>query len=132
MLKKIMLLCFMFINFSLYAKSYKITSFEGNVTFKSVDGWESVYIGQEIQSYNILNTSLNSNLTISDEDGNKFVIKSMQKGSVENLINVALKKNINSKKIKTSSIADVDYNSKGVATASSRASEAKSDLDWEE
>lgn len=133
-MKKLIFVFLIFISFNaLFAKSYKIVSFEGKVTFESVDGWKSVFVGQNISNSNLLNTSLNSNVTIEDEDGTTFVIKAMQNGTVDELITLNSKKNIKSKKIKGSSVADsIERSSKGVATASSRASEAKSDLDWNE
>ena len=69
-------------------------------------------------------------------DDAKINIKAMQKGTIESLSSVAAAGNGGIKKgssLKNSAVAaDSKKTSKSVVTASSRASEAKEDYDWEE
>ena len=125
-----------FMSVSMFAAgSYKVVSVTGKVTYEAAPGtWKNVSVGQELSASTVLNTSLNSDVVIAKEDGGEITIKAMQKGSVDSLVGVAFSKGIKkSGGIKKSSVgADVEGSSKGTATASSRASEAKADLDWDD
>lgn len=125
-----------FMSVSMFAAgSYKVVSVTGKVTYEAAPGtWKNVSVGQELSASTVLNTSLNSDVVIAKEDGSEITIKAMQKGSVDSLVGVASTKGIKkSGGIKKSSVgADVEGSSKGTATASSRASEAKADLDWDD
>lgn len=126
-----------FMSASIFAAgTYKVKSVTGKVTYEATPGnWKNVTVGQELSSATVINTSLNSSLVITLDD-NDVTIKAMQKGTIDSLAagstGVAkggLKKN----SLKASSVGDeVSGNSKGTATASSRASEAKEDVDWDE
>ncbi|MCR4954150.1 MAG: hypothetical protein K6A43_08765 [Treponema sp.] len=120
---------------SMFAAGYKVVSVTGKVTFESApETWKNVSVGQELSASTVLNTSLNSSVVIAQEDGKEITIKAMQKGTVDSLVGVASNKGLKrTGGIKTSSLADdVEGTSKGTATASSRASEAKADLDWDD
>ena len=126
-----------FMSVSMFAAgSYKVVSVTGKVTYEAAPGtWKNVSVGQELSASTVLNTSLNSDVVIAKEDGSEITIKAMQKGSIDSLVGVASAKGI--KKSgglkKTSDVADDKAStSKGTATASSRASEAKADLDWDD
>lgn len=123
----------LFVSISMFAAGYKVTSITGKVTYEAAPGdWKNVSVGQELSASTVLNTSLNSSLKIELEDGNEITIKAMQKGTVDSLVGVASK---NSKKTgakKSAVAAGSNKSTKGTATASSRASEAKSDLEWDE
>lgn len=122
----------LFMSISMFAAgTYKVVSFEGKVTYEATPGnWKSVTVGQELSASTVLNTSLNSSVVIALDDSNETTIKAMQKGTVENLLGVA-KGSKGTKKVKKSSVGDAaEGSSKGTATASSRASEAKGDLNW--
>ena len=57
----------------------------------------------------------------------------MQKGTVDSLLGVASSKGLKKGGLNTTTVADqVEGTSKGIATASSRASDAKEDLDWDD
>ena len=116
--------------------TYKVKSVSGKVTYEATPGnWKNVAVGQELSASTVINTSLNSTLVIVLDDKD-VTIKAMQKGTVDSLASAAtgvakggLKKN----SFKASSVGDeVSGNSKGTATASSRASGAKEDVDWDE
>ncbi len=125
-----------FMSVSMFAAgSYKVVSVTGKVTYEAAPGtWKNVSVGQELSASTVLNTGLNSDVVIANADGSEITVKAMQKGSVDSLIGVASSKGIKkSGGIKKSSVgADVEGSSKGTATASSRASEAKADLDWDD
>ena len=125
----------MFVASSLFAAGYKVESFTGKVTYESAPGkWVAVEAGQELPASTVIQTGVNSTLVLS-LDGAKINIKAMQKGTIENLTAVAatgtgIKKGSS---LKNSAVAaDTTKTSKSVVTASSRASKAKEDYDWEE
>ena len=125
-----------FMSVSMFAAgNYKVVSVTGKVTFESApETWKNVAVGQELSASTVLNTSLNSSVVIALDDGKEITIKAMQKGTVDSLIGVASNKGLKkSGGIKSSSLNDdIEGTSKGTATASSRASEAKEDLDWDD
>ena len=124
-----------FMSVSMFAAgSYKVVSVTGKVTFEAApETWKNVAVGQELSASTVLNTSLNSSIVIALDDGKEITIKAMQKGTVDSLVGVASSKGLKSSKLKSSSIADeVEGTTKGTATASSRASDAKEDLDWDD
>ena len=125
----------MFAVSSLFAAGYKVESFTGKVTYEVSPGkWIAVEAGQELPASTVIQTGVNSSLVLS-LDGAKINIKAMQKGTIENLTAVAstgtgIKKGSS---LKSSAVAaDTTKTSKSVVTASSRASEAKEDYEWEE
>lgn len=132
------LVCAAFVLFaasSLFAAGYKVESFTGKVTYESAPGkWVAVEQGQELSASTVIQTSVNSSLILSS-DGAKINIKAMQKGTIESLAsstsgNGGIKKGSS---LKGSGVAaGSDKTSKSVVTASSRASEAKEDFEWDE
>ena len=125
----------MFAASALFAAGYKVESFTGKVTYESAPGkWTAVEKGQDLPASTVIQTGVNSTLVLS-LDGSKVNIKAMQKGTIESLASVAstgtgIKKGSS---LKSSAVAaDSNKTSKSVVTASSRASEAKEDYDWDE
>ena len=113
--------------------SFKVESITGKVQYEATPGtWKDVKVGQELSSSTVVNTSLNSSMVIASGK-TKTTIKAMQKGTVASLTQVAssgIKKGAN---VAKSAVGDIAKGAeKGVATASSRASEAKEDIDWDE
>ena len=125
-----------FMSVSMFAAgSYKVVSVTGKVTFEAApETWKNVTVGQELSASTVLNTSLNSSVVIALDDGKEITIKAMQKGTVDSLVGLASNKGLKkSGGIKSSSLDDdIEGRSKGTATASSRASDAKEDLDWDD
>ena len=138
MIKKsiLMVVLSFFMSVSMFAAgAYKVISVTGKVTYEAApETWKNVTAGQELSASTVLNTSLNSSVVLAKADGSEVTIKAMQKGSVDGLASSASNKGIKmSGGIKKSSVGDdVTGSSKGTATASSRASEAKADLDWDD
>ncbi len=125
-----------FMSVSMFAAgSYKVLAVTGKVTFEAApETWKNVAVGQELSASTVLNTSLNSSVVIALDDGKEITIKAMQKGTVDSLVGLASNKGLKkSGGIKSSSLDDdIEGRSKGTATASSRASDAKEDLDWDD
>lgn len=124
----------LFISVAMFAAGFKVTSVTGNVTYEAAPGeWKNVSVGQELSASTVINTSLNSNVVLL-VDNKSVTIKAMSKGSIDSLVSSAAN-GVAKKKaggVKKSNIADVEGSSKGTATASSRASEAKEDVAWDE
>lgn len=128
-----------FMSASIFAAAsdvYKVKSLTGKVTYEATPGnWKNVTVGQELSASTVLNTSLNSSVVILLGD-QEITIKAMQKGTVDSLAGASTglaKSGLKKNSLKASSVGDeVSGNSKGTATASSRASEAKEDVDWDE
>ena len=123
----------------LFAENYEVKSVSGKVTYESAPGkWTEVKKGQKLSDSTVLNTSVNSKLVLVTEDNTTVTVKAMQKGTAESLVKAnasvakGLKKNPASTIAKKSAAGAVTENSKGVATASSRASEAKEDIEIDE
>lgn len=136
-MKKISTFIFISIFASLFAFSneYSVKSVIGKVKYESSpDEWQLITEGQTLTDMTVISTGLNSLLVLSSDSGD-IKIKAMQQGSVQELSTGGkkiggLKK---SKKINTSAVAQTSYAEKhGIATASSRASEAKNDLEWDD
>ena len=115
--------------------SYVVESVTGNVTYESAPGkFEKVKVGQELSASTVLNTGLNSSVVVKF-DGKSITIKAKQKGTVESLYVAAApsKGGLQKKSIaKADAVDRADGKREGVATASSRASEAKEDFTWDE
>ena len=115
--------------------SYVVESIVGNVTYEKAPGqFEKVTVGQELSASTVLNTGLNSSVVI-NYDGKSITIKAKQKGNVESLcINANPSKGGLKRQVVTKADAEdtADGKREGVATASSRASDAKADYTWDE
>ena len=126
----------MFAVSSLFAAGYKVESFAGKVQVEIAPGkWVAVEEGQELAASAVIQTGVNSSLVLT-LDGAKINIKAMQKGTIESLTAVAATGNGGIKKgssLKSAGVAaGSNKTSKSVVTASSRASEAKEDYQWDE
>ena len=115
--------------------SYVVEAVVGNVTYEAAPGkFEKVSVGQELSASTVLKTGLNSSVDINFE-GKKITIKAKQNGTVESLYVAAAPTKGGLKKssvAKADAVDSADGTREGVATASSRASEAKEDYTWEE
>jgi len=135
-MKKIIVMALIFSIFgSIFASTYKVNSVVGNVSVETKDGFKSIEVGQEILGVETIKVGINSSLILEDEKGVKRTIKSTSRGSAEDLFISAFssKGTLKKAKIVSSNVPEVvESNRKGVATASSRASEAKADFDWDE
>lgn len=112
---------------------YSVTKVTGVVTYEvSAGNWADVKAGMILEEDANVNVGLNSTLVV-ELDGKSFTVKPMKKGLIADL--TAANKTgvkVGSKVKKSDIVEDSAKSTKGTATASSRASEAKSDLDWDE
>lgn len=115
------------------AGSYKVERVTGKVTYEANGEWKAVTVGQEITAGTNINTALNSSLVVSD-GSSSATIKAMQKGSIESLASATGSKGgLKKATLSKNNVAKkAEGSQSGVATASSRASEAKKDLEWDE
>ena len=107
------------------AESFTVKSVKGKVTYEASAGkFKEVSKGQTLSLSTVINTGVNSMLTLTGDDGKDYTVKAMSKGSVEKLTsaNVAggFKKNPVAGNI--NSIAAAGSTGKGTGTASERAS----------
>ncbi len=138
MKKLLVLLSVLFAGTMLFAAgnaNYIVESIVGNVTYESAPGkFDKVVVGQELSASTVLNTGLNSSVVLK-LDGKTITIKAKQKDTVESLFVAASSSKGGLKKgviAKADAVDSADGKREGVATASSRASEAKEDFAWEE
>lgn len=114
------------------AGSYKVERVTGKVTYEANGEWKAVAVGQELVAGTNINTALNSSLVVSD-GSSSATIKAMQKGAIESLASATGSKGLKKATLSKNNVAKkADGSQSGVATASSRASEAKKDLEWDE
>ena len=115
--------------------TYKVQAVVGKVQYEAAPGsWKTVTKGQELAPSTVINTGLNSKLVLLMDD-KTITIKPMQKGTIEKLaLATGNGKGSLSKdtEVTKADVKDDVSATKGVATASSRASEAKEDVDWDE
>lgn len=119
-----------------FAADYTVASVTGKVQYESAPGtWKDIAKGDVLSASTVINTGLNSKLVLKI-DSDTITIKPMQKGTIEKLLSTSgvvksgAKGKLNVAKGETAD--DETVKSKGISTASSRASEAKEDLEWDE
>ncbi len=115
----------------IHAESYTVKSVTGLANIQTgSENWVELSEGKTVTSENIISTSLNSILVLSDENGKDIKIKANQNGSVDILVNAASTPAAGIKRAKITTANS--KNAKGTVAAFSRASEAKEDIDWDE
>jgi len=139
-MKKLITIVFMIVSAAafMFAEKFEVTSVSGTVTYESAPGKsDNVKVGQKLSDATVINTSVNSKVVILTESGESVTIKPMQKGTVADLVKSNSKLAKGPKKNPSSTIAvksnaTDEKGKQGVATASSRASEAKEDIEIDE
>lgn len=118
------------------AAEYVVQSVTGKVEQEVAAGkWEAIVEGAKLAPSVVVNTGLNSTLVV--KIGDKVVtIKAMQKGAIDKLVaGTASAKSsvkIGAKAKDTSANADDVQGRTNVSTASTRASDATKDIEWDE
>lgn len=126
----------MALTFAVFAEkkaAYTVSSITGKVTYEVSNGeWAEVKVGMALDTDASINVGLNSTLVV-ELNGAKYTIKPMKKGKLSELA-ANLKGGVKvGSKVTQSDIAEASTRTtKGAATASSRASEAKADVLWED
>lgn len=139
-MKKFIAIAFILVSAAafMFAEKFEVTSITGNVTYEAAPGkFKTVKVGQKLNDSVVINTSVNSKIIIVSEGGESVTIKPMQKGTVADLVKANSKVASGPKKKPGSTIAlksnaTSETGTQGVATASSRASEAKDDYEIDE
>ena len=139
-MKKFIAIAFILVSAAafMFAEKFEVTSITGNVTYEAAPGkFKTVKVGQKLNDSVVINTSVNSKIIIVSEGGESVTIKPMQKGRVADLVKANSKVANGPKKKPGSTIAlksnaTSETGTQGVATASSRASEAKDDYEIDE
>lgn len=139
-MKKFIAIAFILVSAAafIFAEKFEVTSITGNVTYEAAPGkFKTVKVGQKLNDSVVINTSVNSKIIIVSEGGESVTIKPMQKGTVADLVKANSKVANGPKKKPGSTIAlksnaTSETGTQGVATASSRASEAKDDYEIDE
>lgn len=135
--KSLLLVLSLFVSAYMFAAGpvYKIESVSGKVTYEAKPGkWTAVKPGQELSASTVINTGVNSTLVITT-DNTSYTIKAMQVGTVQSLLptagGVATLK-LQKKPVASNIAGAAEGGSKGTATASDRAAEAKEDIAWDD
>ncbi len=115
---------------------YTVTGVTGKVQYESAPGtWKNIAKGDVLSATTVINTGLNSKLVLKIDD-DTITVKPMQKGTIEKLLSSSgVVKGGAKGKLKVAkgeALDEVTVKSKGISTASSRASEAKADVLWED
>ncbi len=113
--------------------SYVVKSVKGKVQYEAAPGkMENVKVGQTLSASTLVNTGVNSTLVLTLGD-KELTVKPMQKGTVEKVAAGAVAGLKKGGAAKSTDVGDAASNNKSaVSTASSRASEAKEDYDWDD
>lgn len=124
-----------FASLALFAENYTVKSVTGKVQYQDGGAMKAVSVGQVLPDSATVSTSLNSSLVLTRADNSTVTIKAMKKNTIAKLVaegagGGTLKKGSG---VTKSNVAGASKGGdKGVATASSRASEAKEDVEWDE
>jgi hypothetical protein len=122
----------------LYAQTYLVQSIKGDTKYEIVYGsWDNLKVGMILAEDTKVKTGLNSEIIVSYGEGSKSVatVGSMKQGTLEVLISGLSNKSkikIGAGATKTDITADEGQKRINISTASTRASNATKDLDWDE
>ena len=135
MKKLFTLLVILFLSTAVFAQDYVIKNIIGKVYYEvSNNKFEALTTGMELTPSTVVKTGLNSAIEV-DYNGKVYTIKAKQQGTIQSLYALAAPSRGGLKK-QTIAKADFEDNAtgarEGVATASTRASEAKEDFAWDE
>lgn len=117
----------------LFAGDFTVQSVNGRVEMEVSPGkWEAVTTGAVLSGATVINTGLNSSLTL--KDGERTVtVRAMQKGTIETLAGTSGGSGIRiSGRIAETGVSASGRNTGGILTASTRASDAADDVEWVE
>lgn len=124
-MKKFIFAVLMLFSFSVFAEKYTVLAIHG----RAQNQMGAISVGQELDDEEVISVlGFSDNIKL---DGNKYIFGPFKNKKVKDVISgPKLKKG---KIVKASEVApDVERSRPGVATAASRASDAKEDLEWDE
>lgn len=114
--------------------SYVVKSVKGTVKYEAEAGVKkAVKVGQTLSASTFVDVGLNSVLVL-DLDGEEITLKTPKKGALDKIAPARTTSTggLKSGGLRASTVAKDTGVSKSVSTASSRASEAKEDVEWDE
>ena len=113
--------------------SYVVKSVKGNVKYEAEAGIKkAVKVGQTLSASTFVDVGLNSVLVL-ELDGEEITVKAMTKGALDKVASAKTSTGVlRSGGARAGTVAKDSGVSRSVSTASSRASEAKEDVDWDE
>lgn len=121
---------------SLFATTYTVKTVTGKTKYKLNGTYKEIKAGDVLEGETEINIGINSGMEVIREDGKYIKIGSTRVGTLDNICIDVLGTKTGLNKKRTIARADiaapVDRPREAVATAASRASEAKEDFDWEE
>lgn len=124
-MKKFLIAILMLFSFSVFAEKYTVLAIHG----RAQNQMGAISVGQELDDEEVISVlGFSDNIKL---DGNKYIFGPFKNKKVKDVISgPKLKKG---KVVKASDVAPATEKSRpGVATAASRASDAKEDLEWDE
>lgn len=113
--------------FSLYAESYEVVTVIGKVAYEKAGKWKNVKAGEKVADESNLKVEENSSVTF-NVNGKRITVRGPRSNILASLLKekTSAKKAVANTSVKKGSTVDTSKKaSKGVATASSRASEAQ-------
>lgn len=111
--------------------SYVVKSVKGTVKYEAEGGVKKVVkVGQTLSATTIIDVGLNSTLVL-EMDGEEFTVKAMSKGALDKVA-IGNSKGLKKGGAVAGGVKGDGGAGKSVSTASSRASEAKEDVEWDE
>ena len=116
---------------SVFAQGFTVKKLVGKVSYESAPGvWTRLKNGDKISGETVVDVGLHSSLELTGEDGKSYTVKAMKKGAVDSLLPKS--SGLRKSDYKTSKVAEDGGLSTPQSTASSRASEVKDELTWDE
>ncbi|MBR6079064.1 MAG: hypothetical protein IKQ43_00975 [Treponema sp.] len=111
--------------------SYVVKSVKGTVKYEAEAGVKkAVKVGQTLSATTVIDVGVNSSLVL-EMDGEEFTVKALSKGALDKVAAGKSKGLKNGSSVAGNVKGDTGAG-KSVSTASSRASEAKEDVEWAE
>ena len=127
MKKLIISFLIMFSIFSLFAEDYEVLTVIGKVSYEKAGKWKNVKVGEKISDNCNINIEENSSITF-DVNEKRITLRGPRSNVLAALLkekNTVKKSTANTSVKKGSTVDTTKKASKGVATASSRASESQ-------
>ncbi len=115
----------------LFAKDYSVNSVKGKVQYQDGSEWKSVTKDTVLTDETVIKTGVNSTLVVT-VDGKKSTVKALQEGQLSALTAKMASGIKRSGELSKTDVKAAGDTTKGTSTASSRASEAKADVEWDE
>ena len=112
--------------------SFVVKSVKGTVKYEEKPGVQKkVTVGQVLSSSTVVNVAMNSTLVL-EMDGQEYTVNALAKGALDKVASAKVAGGIKKGGSAAGNVKGDAGTGKSVSTASSRASDAKEDLGWDE